>query len=390
MYLGFLNLVFLKQLGLESAVDAYKAITRVFVFVLSAVLIAQCHRRKDKVGVFHVKILFAILLFAFCSILWSTDRMLSMLLLLEHSMLIATGYAYCLVNYSNSDEKSFFRPLVNANISLIVAVWLVFLILPDAAFRTLGSTGVKVFGGEVLHSHTLAYSSLFVILYYLAIGLKRKDIYGWSVTMLSFFTIFLAQSRSTMLAFVVIFVFTNYLKSKVKIFTVLKILLIAVLLACIFIYMNRAVVDYVLRGGSSAGLYTLGARTIIWLEIIDDVIQNRLVYGYGYQMLSEHGSDFVMRFGVVRGHAHNTFVQSFAGLGLFGFLIVCIQFMSTYYYVRKIDYLVITFSLLLVCVFSSLVEFGMFGPTSPVSVNYPIVVFYCVLAFRRTLHKRYV
>jgi len=145
---------------------------------------------------------------------------------------------------------------------------------------------------------------------------------------------------------------------------------------------------YLSRNEQIDNLLSLTSRNIIWHGIVTDTWRNSPLIGFGYQMLSEFGISYnSQEYGFIRTNAHSTFVQTFAGLGLMGLLLLLWQIVKTGKVLYILSFINIkdnqhqkgAFELLLLfvgCIISSISEFGIAGMTTPVVPVYLIVTVY--------------
>ena len=143
-----------------------------------------------------------------------------------------------------------------------------------------------------------------------------------------------------------------------------------------------------LRQQNFQELIQLSSRTIFWQEIIIDTFEESPFLGYGYQMMSHDGTTKVFEsLGfIARGNAHNTFVQTFSGLGVIGLALLILNILlsiTTYTNFRKIytelyksHQIFMIMGLILLTLVASLTQYGIVGMTTPVVPVYLLCISY--------------
>jgi DNA-binding transcriptional regulator of glucitol operon len=324
------------------------------------------------------------------SLLYTPDFTYSMFRLTEH-----IGYfifpLVIVINISQraktpEDILKFGINLILYGLGLLVLItWLVAFIAPEYAFRHLigNITGL---GGSIIHVHTLAIISSIIY------GVNMCRLFGFesgnkiinlTVSIIMLLTIYLTHSRTGILIVLVITMMIVYQSHK----NYIKILFYALLssIGMIFLIMNLdAVVELILRGQNLEELLSLTERTTFWKVLIVDTLSESPILGYGYQMMSYDGlSKNFTDLGYSRSNAHNTFIQTFVGLGLVGLMLLLyhlLKVIQCFNYVNKrisenVKERVFELKIIVViCILASLTQYGIVGITTPVVPIYLMAI----------------
>jgi O-antigen ligase len=87
-------------------------------------------------------------------------------------------------------------------------------------------------------------------------------------------------------------------------------------------YFNE-IIEYLVRGQSFEEMLLLTERARFWLILISNTLFDQPILGHGYQMLGDDGiTKHFPDLGYSISNAHNTFIQTFVGLGLIGFFLL--------------------------------------------------------------------
>lgn len=313
------------------------------------------------------------------SLIYSSDFFYSIIKFVD--LLIITLFTIVLYNKNRGSEGYI---LINIlNIYLIGYILMFFLIgfyFYPFLFRTMGEDGVSRLGGYLINPNLLAYVLICIILintYFLKnnyrVYLKK---YKWNrfliyiILISSLYLLFITYSRSgyVCLLFVMFLYILQTSKSKFKWISVFLISIITT----IFISFNlNNLLNIYLRGEENS-LTTLSGRLPIWKELwANSLINEYLFFGHGFQMLSEKGIGVTVR-SFDGGNsdltmAHNNIFQVLLGLGIVGLIISFLVFVKVFKDIKKIpDYelRLLYKNLLIVLIFFSLVEYGVYGPNN--------------------------
>lgn len=399
LFLSMLNLTFWAGEGTTSFSGlwgASKAAMRLLFIVLGIWYIFFRYRVTFAYlsPVFMLSIFF---LMAFFSIYYSGDLWLSSLRLFEH-VGIFIGVAALWLSLDQDNRSGNMVSLIAVSCFLLVlVVWAFLLVDPILATRKLGELGL-VLGGEVLHSHTLGHASVLttLIIFYRWNTLSKNiltRVIKILVIALLLTTIALTQSRSTLIILICGCVYILSLKTSARgIFAKYRRLFLILAAMALVILIFPLFVEAMLRGETVSEIQNFGNRSSHWAAVAKNVFRDAPLFGYGYQMLSPTGYEFELVPGVRRGMAHNAYIQTLGGLGIVGFLLIVAQSGLTYANVilqpKKLvatsdlgsrrEFVIIS----LVCFLSSIVEFGMVGPTNPsVPIYMAIIVYAAGLSF---------
>nr|WP_279614691.1 O-antigen ligase family protein [Sphingomicrobium astaxanthinifaciens] len=138
---------------------------------------------------------------------------------------------------------------------------------------------------------------------------------------------------------------------------------------------------YFERGHGSGNLVSLGGRTTIWQVMVGAArFEEDILWGYGYQMLSAQGQA-VSDGEITVTMAHNTFIQTYLGLGGIGLLLHIIFWSSAMCELLRRGgdlcaevNLYRSFAVMMLVY--SLVEFGIFGPPTVLAPIYLVILFH--------------
>jgi O-Antigen ligase len=335
------------------------------------------------------------------SLIYTSDLFYSGYRLVEHVGYLVFSLVI-VINISRSSVSS--KEVIKRGVDLvyygvgllILVVWMTFFIAPEYAFRHLVGDIVG-FGGSMLHVHTLANIAClaFGISLHRLLSFESKNrLYNYIVPVAMVLTVILTRSRSGIVILValsvMILVFHRKKKSAVFIFTMVF------SFVCVLLVDNaKGIFGYLLREQELEDLLRLTERTRFWEALIVDTWHQNPFLGYGYQMLSENGivKDFP-NYGYSISNAHNTFVQTFVGLGLVGLMLLLYQLLKTFKVLGIIymkaarqerdsvfELLIIVF----VCLVSSLAQYGIVGMTTPIVPAYMMAVTLITYQWRRLI-----
>ena len=402
LFASMLNLSFLTNYddgvaSLSGPWGTFKLISRI-LFMLTGLYFLVTRANQFYVA-YKGPVLFLLLFFliSFMSLSYSSDRVLSLIRLVEHVGIFIGVVALWLSIASERRENHVLNLILIGCCFLIFVVWCFVLIVPVLAFRELGTLG-PVLGGSVLHSHTLGHCAVYLMLLLLSrwnevlrsrLGFLAKI--GSAAFLIA--TVALTQSRSSVVILLVgvSLILMSRSSATYRLVNVRRYLFVVMSIST-FILLLPYGYEMMIRDGDISNFTTLGSRSLIWSTIASQVLNESPLLGYGYQMLSLNGSEFELVPGVMRGMAHNAYIQTLAGLGIMGFVVILIQSGITYSHIfrppkllrvsldqnSKRNYALVA----VVCLGSSLSEFGMVGPTSPTVPIYFVLVVYASLITR--------
>lgn len=336
------------------------------------------------------------LLLATISIIYSSNKFYSAFRLIEH----ITFFVLSIVLIYQYDQhfKKHAELILNRMTSLlaaslgtlVVAVWIFLILDNDVVWHRMASESFGL-GGMVIHVHTLSIAS--AILFFILISklfnpyYKKKYLIIF-MAVISAITIALTLSRTGYIMFLLgCFILIYNTKNLRK--YLLPILFIVTASFSIFNFtIFEAAFEIFLRQQNFQELIQLSSRTIFWQEIIIDTFEESPFLGYGYQMMSHDGTTKVFEsLGfIARGNAHNTFVQTFSGLGVIGLALLILNILlsiTTYTNFRKIytelyksHQIFMIMGLILLTLVASLTQYGIVGMTTPVVPVYLLCISY--------------
>ncbi|GAB1268530.1 hypothetical protein NBRC116493_17830 [Aurantivibrio infirmus] len=208
-----------------------------------------------------------------------------------------------------------------------------------------------------------------------------------------FITIYLTRSRSGMLILLAVVFFVGAYHVKLK-YSVILYPILSLSLGVIVLGNWEYLMKYILRGQEWGDLLNLTERVSFWVRISKDTVNESPIVGYGYQMLSSDGlyKTFDDKAYVV-SNAHNTFIQTLAGLGILGLAVLLyhlVQVVSTvrFLYIRSAgkekSRMFEVVILLAVCILASLTQYGIVGMTTPIVPVYMMIVALCSFLYSFT------
>ena len=395
-FLSFLNLTFLNSGGFFSigGIFAFLKGASRLIFILFGIyylfFVKKYFYIAYKGPIFYLLVIFIL---AFASISYSADPFLTSLRIFEHFGIFIAIMALWISLEKDSAPTEIISMFLFSCILIVCSVWFAVLVNPIVAFRGLGELGFAL-GGEVLHSHTLGHLAVLASLIILARWRKfheyhqltffNSTLLKYLLLILLFISIILTLSRSSLILLITgISYLVFFAKEERSSGMGIRRYFLASFLIVLFFSMSSYFVEIMLRGDLKS-LLTLGSRSLIWSTLIENVTNEAPIFGYGYQMLSFNGSEFELVPGIYRGMAHNSFIQTLAGLGILGLLVLIAQTSVTFKHIffppikvkmlnsaQNFKELII---LSIVCIGASLTEFGLLGPTSPAIPMYMTIV----------------
>jgi hypothetical protein len=268
---------------------------------------------------------------------------------------------------------------------LIGTVWLSVIFWPEYAFRhVIGE--VEGLGGSMLDMHTLAIISS--IVYSININrlfsiLDNNKLINLALSVMMLVTIYLTHSRT---ALFIVLLATLVILYRTR-SGILKLLLYAFLgivaVVGTAMYLND-IMEYVLRGQSYEELLLLTERGRFWGILVSDTLFNRPFLGYGYQMLSHDGLlKSFNDYGYSISNAHNTFIQTFTGLGLIGFsllsyhllrVVISLRYVYRYAEAHEKNNIFELIIIFIICILASITQHGIVGMTTPIVPTYMMLI----------------
>lgn len=387
--------------GLESVdtVSIAKIIIRIGTFsILLSYLALRIHRLIDLVKGDNL-IIINFYFLGLLSLAYSSDRFYSGFRLVEHVGYLLFALAILIKQFPTVNTHKAINLVLYSCGMLVTIVWLTYFWNPNYAFRMLHGT-LATFGGHILHIHTLGiiaamiYGVIFFRLLCRKKFLTTLSIFHILVVFLMFLTVILTRSRTSLIILVIVTMVIVWRTYPYRIGSICLVLALLYLLT-----VDQSVIDqfvsYFLRDDSVENLRTMSSRTRIWEEVIAQTWEESPLLGYGYQMLSDKGIYFFSyEYGFERSNAHSTFVQTFAGLGIIGLLLlvwhitVIARTLVVLSFKREGSHQDDFFELLILyicCIIASITEFGIVGMTTPVVPVYLIISVYCTYWAKRTI-----
>lgn len=371
-------------------VSIVKVAIRLIMMLVVFIYCVKYHRELNQLIKGPNLSLFIFFLLAFFSLSYSSDPIYSAFRLAEHvglflmAVFIVFGWSRELDNYTAIISK-IIDLVIYSLFPLILIIWAFLAFGSPYVWRHMIGDSVGL-GGQVLHVHTLAIIcsilfGLFLNRFFVNFGFL-KLFYGLA-SVLVLITLFFTLSR------------TGYFMAVISALAILihhKKLILAFFMAFLVLFWAGLnieldfglVVDLVKRGQTLEDLISLTTRTIFWKELIVDTTLESPFLGYGYQMMGPDGTTKVFESlgGTVRSSAHNTFIQTYAGLGVFGLIILAWNITNVllrYLHLRSpkkkgVENLSMIFLIVIMCLIASLTQYGIVGMTTPVAPLYYLCV----------------
>ena len=317
--------------GSVSGTIIFILITSVWIF---ATLLTM-GRRKSQAAIIDRLLLLSLPIFAIASTAWSVAPRISAGMGFELLLLTLLGLAIA-ETYSLEDQMQLFMMtgLVAGGASLLAAV-----VSPATAFDHFGHTGAL----QGIFTHKNTCGSFMLFLFTPAVFLRRAGSHRLLKTfaygLFCATIVVLSQSRTSMLLFAFIVVFTSVF-GILKYFRRRDALFLAVTLAASVIPIlslisaNQAALTEAL--GKDA---TFSGRTFIWQAILIYIAKKPLL-GYGYMAFfssrTAGAGDLSAFVGFSVNHAHNGFLMVWLDLGLAGLAIVIFTLIRAIANLRRI------------------------------------------------------
>ena len=368
----------------QSAKAASRILLVLFLLVSSFVLRVRFYKHPE----LDVSILYAYAAFSALSIFYSSDPLFSAFRVFD--LLVFIWFASFLSGLIK-DLDGVVRYVEIALYTYLLGFVLIVFLLDVDFMRPMGLGATSRLGGFVINPNLFAYCVLFLIAANLYFFRERNlVIFSFILGMLLFF-LFMTYSRSAMIALIVMCVLFKFRDPKIQ---KLKHIAFFVLLPALLVGLWPWVLSYLERGHGLENLLSLGGRTLFWggLIVEPNWTQN-IIYGLGYQMLSEAGlSSTVDNLNI--SMAHNNFIQSLLGLGILG-LALNVAFWVAHFIrisrsirifnVREYNFIILVSVTTFIY---SVIEFGIFGPSTIIAPLFFLVVFKCArVATMRRRHN---
>ena len=264
---------------------------------------------------------------------------------------------------------------------LVGIVWLSVIIAPEHAFRIVVRRDIgdiTGLGGSILDVHTLAIISSIIYSVNLhrlfSISNSNKLINSiLSVMMLT--TIYLTHSRTGIIIVLLTTIIIIYRIRSSIYKTLLYVFLSMAIVVGVINYSNE-IIEYLVRGQSFEEMLLLTERARFWLRLISDTLFDAPILGYGYQMLGNDGiTKYFPDLEYSISNTHNTFIQTFVGLGLIGFsllsyhllrVVMSLRYVYRHAETHEKDNIFELVIILTICILASLTQYGIVGMTTPI------------------------
>lgn len=279
--------------------------------------------------------LYVISIYGMLSAIWSIAPIESFVRAL--SLFIATtSCAICVRHafevYKNNACEYIINNIIFGFIVLCGVMYVVYIINESIFWRD------DRLGGEVIPVNTLgAFGGIIFGISIISITKTKNINANFIALILSGLILYYTFSRGAIIAMAASVVVSEIfillaIRNHDKIFMYLWTFLVTLCFMGLFVDNNSFLVQMLLRENDSVeSLRTGTMRTVLWEKVFDGIGLNFL-WGHGYAMISPEG--YVIVENLKTNHAHNGYIQVYAGLGLIGsvafliFLIGCLGFLK--------------------------------------------------------------
>ena len=316
------------------------------------------------------------LFIASISILFSGDKIYSLIKLSEVLLLLATSIVI-VKKYVNKLED------IPKVVAILLGFYIIgFLIIANtfypSLYRYMGQDGTARLGGGLVNPNLLGYCLMIFLIsleflkkkypYFLIILMKLILVYG----------IYLTHSRSVWIFFILYLFFKFVYRNKLFLTFFISGIIIS------FSLLKNLVFEYLSRGEGIERILSLSGRLPIWKELISiyefDIY---FIFGRGFQMLSGNGLGIKLNsFGssslTELTMAHNNFIQVLYGMGIIGLFFSIIVMVKLHQKIALIknNKLREFFSYTFWSIFTfSFVEFGVYGSPNILVLIFSIFIF---------------
>ncbi len=215
---------------------------------------------------------------------------------------------------------------------LLLLIWLGVVFAPDLALKpSKGIIGFNLFGVfPIVNANSVGFIAALIALCSFNIVMYSKDIgekiFYQSILFLSFITLVVAQSRTSLLGFFVVMAIFFYLNKKRFYFLILVISLIVIILGGTI---GSFVLEFLSRGESEEMLVTMTGRTTMWAHAWQ-MFNDAPMLGYGFasgarDALGSHGVGL-----------HGSFFDVIVNVGLLGLIPWLLSVLGTWFLLLKV------------------------------------------------------
>lgn len=353
---------------------AFKILMRVLLMAALAFLALWGGLRRDSRLGMHVTLLWLFVAMAVLSILYSSDPEFSAMRALD---LLCFVLLASLLSARLGGFNSAVSFVELALYLYLVGFLVVALSSGSSLMRPMGADAIARLGGSIVNPNLFAYCCLYLI----CISAYRLPERGRLLTGFLILgllgLVYLTYSRSVIVIIAVSFFLIRHRLKNLRLAKYLGFSLAALAGLVLMDY----IVTFLERGHGLENLLSLGGRTLFWSDLVTDApFGANIVYGFGYQMLSDKGLSAQVDILQV-SMAHNNFIQSLLGLGLVGLFITIAFWLTLYRFMIRSRRLMEPRPYNLVMILShatlvySMVEYGIFGPSTIIGPMFFILIF---------------
>ena len=315
------------------------------------------------------------LLLGLLSLLWTSLLHYSMLQwAMVAETLVFAWFFYQLVVFYNAISGGHARfPLLFGRATL----WICLAFLaglsfnPDTFFRETHGGEISRLGGFIINPNELGMLAVVGgVMGYAELLDKRPKTINLLLLAVSVAVLLLTQSRSALLAFLLVSIYFVLRTKNVRF------ILGSIVLAALTVPLLLPTI--VVKAGNLEEVFSLTGRLPFWRDLIVDGFTQEPLLGYGFMCISY--SDY---FDSIHAYSakmtHNTFVQVLLNLGLVGAVLVLLQMVATFSAIaRSLDQKTkgLAVMMLIPVLINSFTEFGIFGES-----NYGILFYHFILLF---------
>ena len=330
-------------------------------------------------------------IFAVISLIYSSNRFYSLVRVSELFFFLLTTAILTSRAQTENDIRQVMEITYKGLFILLIIVWGGYFFHSEAAQRMAYEMNRPRLGGYLVNSNTLGgiSSILFTVALNRRLQRRGKIIFRWEsfLIILTAVTQLMTFSRSGFIltvtgsVLVIIFLLVSVYKKE----EALKLSIVLLLIVTIVMLSFPWIITWYSRNQT---LEEISGRLPLWKDLILLQFLNRLLFGYGFQMLSSSGIHIDAPHAWYTANAHNGFIQCLVGLGGIGFLLLIISVAVTLnLLLRKLknqinanirspspfNIYIELIAILSIAILNSMTEFGIGGHTNPILLTYLMV-----------------
>lgn len=303
------------------------------------------------------------LLLGLLSVAWASLPNYAMLqwAMIAEAMAFAWFFTQLITYYNAlSDNHARFAHVFGRAALLIGIGFLVGLFLDPETFNRKTHAGeVERLGGYIINPNELGmFAVLGGVMAYAELLDKRSKYPNWLLLAISVIVLLLTQSRSSLMAFLLVSgIFLVRLRNLR--FITLSIIFAAMALPYLFF-------TIILKQGDMEEVMSMTGRLPFWQDLLTDGFTQRPLLGYGFMCVAD-GEYFHSIHSYSAKMTHNTFIQVLLNLGLMGSFLCALQMIATFFAIGSStdsQHRGLAFMMLIPILVNSFTEFGIFGESN--------------------------